>query len=77
MLRRVLFGDTDMSTRRKEKIAGWTIAGFGLMIALYGCAMELTAGLVGPNWGWLAGGIVAVFIGWIACRYGWFLITRN
>ena len=66
-----------MSSRRKERIAGWLIAAFGLTIALYGCAMELTSGLVGPNWGWLAAGIVLVFIGWIGCRYGWFLITRR
>jgi hypothetical protein len=66
-----------MSTRRKETIAGWLIAAFGLTIALYGAAMELTSGLVGPNWGWLAAGVVLVFIGWIGCRYGWFLITRR
>jgi hypothetical protein len=66
-----------MSTRRKEKIAGWTIGGFGLMIGLYGAAVELTSGIDGPHWGWLVAGIVLVFIGWLACRYGWFLIARR
>jgi hypothetical protein len=29
------------------------IAAFGLMIALYGCAMELISGIAGPDWsGW-------------------------
>jgi hypothetical protein len=42
-----------MSTQRKETIAGWVIAAFGLMIALYGCAMELISGIAGPDWsGW-------------------------
>jgi hypothetical protein len=64
-----------MSTRKKEKIVGWSMAAFGLLIALYGCAVELTSGIVGPNWGWLAAGIVLVFIGWLIGRYGWFLIA--
>jgi hypothetical protein len=64
-----------MSARKKEKIAGWSIATFGLIIALYGGAIELTAGVAGPSWGWLIAGIVLVFTGWIAGRYGWLLIT--
>ena len=64
-----------MSARKTEKITGWSIAGVGLLIALYGCGVELSAGIRGPNWGWLAAGIVLVFTGWLAGMYGRFLIT--
>jgi hypothetical protein len=64
-----------MDARKKEKLAGWSIAGAGLLIALYGCGVELSSGVRGPNWGWLIAGIVLIFTGWIACMYGRFLIT--
>jgi hypothetical protein len=64
-----------MSARKTEKIAGWSIVGVGLIIALYGCGVELSAGIRGPNWGWLAAGIVLIFTGWLACMYGRFLIA--
>jgi hypothetical protein len=64
-----------MDAHKKEKLAGWSIVGVGVLIALYGCGVELSAGIRGPDWGWLAAGILLIFTGWLACMYGRFLIT--